>query len=53
MIREWINDNVSKEIAESIRIIYGGSVNEKNFLKLIEKKDVDGLLVISSLLNNL
>ena len=45
MIREWLNDNISKEVAESTRIIYGGSVNERNFLKLIEKKDVDGFLV--------
>jgi triosephosphate isomerase len=47
MIREWLNDNISKEIAENTRIIYGGSVNEKNFAKLIEKKDVDGLLVFN------
>lgn len=45
MIREWLHDNISKESAEKIRIIYGGSVNEKNFAKLIEKKDVDGFLV--------
>ena len=46
MIREWLNDNISKEAAEKTRIIYGGSVNEKNFPKLIEKKDVDGFLVL-------
>jgi len=46
MIREWLNDNVSKETAENMRIIYGGSVSQKNFAKLIEKKDVDGFLVL-------
>lgn len=45
MIREWLSDNIAKEVAEKARIIYGGSVNEKNFAKLIEKKDVDGFLV--------
>ena len=45
MLREWINDNISKETGEKVRIIYGGSVNEANFKKLVAQKDVDGLLV--------
>ena len=45
MMREWVADNVSREVADKIRIIYGGSVNEKNYAKIIEKKDVDGLVL--------
>ncbi len=44
-IRDWINDNVSPEIASAVRIVYGGSVNEHNFSGLLEQKDVDGLIV--------
>lgn len=43
-IREWLNKNVPEK-AEGIRIIYGGSVNEKNCNDLIKIKNVDGFLV--------
>lgn len=35
-IRMWLAENVSEEVAEETRIIYGGSVNEKNAKELIE-----------------
>lgn len=33
-IREWFGKVVSKEVAESIRVIYGGSVTAKNSVEL-------------------
>ncbi|WP_395239484.1 triose-phosphate isomerase, partial [Salmonella sp. s54412] len=29
-LRKWIKDNLSAEVANAVRIIYGGSVNAKN-----------------------
>jgi triosephosphate isomerase len=34
-----------KSTAESIRILYGGSVNENNIEELMVKKDIDGALI--------
>ncbi|XP_028391189.1 triosephosphate isomerase-like [Dendronephthya gigantea] len=45
LIRKWLNDNVSNDVANSVRIIYGGSVNAKNCRELATKPDVDGFLV--------
>jgi triosephosphate isomerase len=44
-LREWIRKNVSAKVADEIRIIYGGSVTEKNAKDLIVKQDIDGFLV--------
>ncbi len=44
-IREWVKTNVSEEVAGKMRIIYGGSVNDKNCVNLIEQADIDGFLV--------
>lgn len=44
-IRGWIRENVSEDVAEATRIIYGGSVNDKNCTTLISLPDVDGFLV--------
>jgi triosephosphate isomerase len=44
-IRSWINDNVTEEAAAATRIIYGGSVNDKNAKDLIGQADLDGFLV--------
>jgi triosephosphate isomerase (TIM) len=44
-IREWLAKDVSKEAAEKTRIIYGGSVSEKNCRDLAKEKDIDGFLV--------
>lgn len=44
-IRKWLADEVSKETAENTRIIYGGSVNEKNCVELASQPDIDGFLV--------
>lgn len=44
-IRKWLADSVSKEAAEATRIIYGGSVSEKNCKELAKEGDIDGFLV--------
>lgn len=44
-LRSWIHDNVSKEVANSIRIIYGGSVKPGNAKDLASQPDIDGFLV--------
>ncbi|KAH7678095.1 Triose-phosphate isomerase protein [Dioscorea alata] len=44
-LRKWFQANVSAEVAESIRIMYGGSVSGANCKELAAKSDVDGFLV--------
>ncbi|KAG8380728.1 hypothetical protein BUALT_Bualt06G0046100 [Buddleja alternifolia] len=44
-LRKWLQANVSPQVAESTRIIYGGSVNGGNCKELGGQTDVDGFLV--------
>ena len=44
-IRTWLSKNVSPQVAEATRILYGGSVNGKNCAELAKEKDIDGFLV--------
>jgi len=44
-LREWIKEKVSAEVAESVQILYGGSVSGKNCKDLAAKEDIDGFLV--------
>ncbi|CAI7582073.1 unnamed protein product [Penicillium pancosmium] len=44
-IRKWLGATVSKEAQDTVRIIYGGSVSEKNCRELATQPDVDGFLV--------
>ncbi|MDR0521299.1 MAG: triose-phosphate isomerase [Planctomycetaceae bacterium] len=44
-IRKMIEKNYSKEVAEKVRIQYGGSVNDKNAAEILAKPNVDGALV--------
>ncbi|KAF9133549.1 triosephosphate isomerase [Mortierella sp. 14UC] len=44
-IRNWLKENVSPEVAEATRIMYGGSVNGGNASTLAKEQDVDGFLV--------
>jgi len=44
-IRKWLSSSVSPEAAEKTRIIYGGSVTEKNCKELAKQADIDGFLV--------
>lgn len=44
-IRSWLAKGVSSEAAEKTRILYGGSVSEKNCKELAKQPDIDGFLV--------
>ena len=44
-IRSWLTENVSEEVANQVRIQYGGSVNAKNCEALIQQPNIDGFLV--------
>ncbi|KZZ95931.1 triosephosphate isomerase [Moelleriella libera RCEF 2490] len=43
-IRDWLK-NVSPKVADETRILYGGSVTEKNCGELSKQPDIDGFLV--------
>ena len=45
LIRSLFREVVGSEVAEKIRIIYGGSVNPDNIARLMEQTDIDGALV--------
>jgi len=45
MIRKWIENEYNRDIAESIRIQYGGSVKPNNAEQLLSKPDIDGALI--------
>lgn len=45
VIRGVLASMYSKEVAESVTIQYGGSMNEKNAAELLAKPDVDGGLI--------
>ncbi|MDF2823221.1 MAG: triose-phosphate isomerase [Mycobacterium sp.] len=44
-IRKELAELASPEIAATVRVLYGGSVNAKNVGELVGKEDVDGALV--------
>ncbi|EMD88059.1 hypothetical protein COCC4DRAFT_145560 [Bipolaris maydis ATCC 48331] len=44
-LREWLKKEVSAEASEKTRILYGGSVSEKNCKELAKQPDIDGFLV--------
>ncbi|RKO83951.1 Triosephosphate isomerase, partial [Blyttiomyces helicus] len=44
-IRQWLKENVTPEVADTTRILYGGSVNAKNSSDLHSQPDIDGFLV--------
>ncbi|KAL2011400.1 hypothetical protein VTN00DRAFT_4118 [Thermoascus crustaceus] len=44
-IRKWLADKISPEASDNTRVIYGGSVSEKNCRDLAKEPDVDGFLV--------
>jgi triosephosphate isomerase len=47
-IRGWISDQHGEEIADQIRILYGGSVSASSVAALMAQPDVDGCLVGSA-----
>jgi triosephosphate isomerase len=45
IIRETLGEKVSGEMAEEIRVLYGGSVNAGNIKDFMAKANIDGALV--------
>jgi triosephosphate isomerase len=44
-LRKWLKEKVSEAVANSVRIIYGGSVTGGNCRELAKEGDIDGFLV--------
>jgi len=44
-IRQWLADNHGSEVADKIRVLYGGSVKSGNIRELMLMEDIDGALV--------
>lgn len=44
-LRKWLATKVNESVAQSTRIIYGGSVTGDNCQELIKQADIDGFLV--------
>lgn len=44
-IREWISTNVGSDVAEAVRIQYGGSMKGANAKDLLAQPDIDGGLI--------
>lgn len=44
-IRDWVAENVSAEVAQAIRIQYGGSMKGANAKELLAQPDIDGGLI--------
>lgn len=44
-LRQWLADNVSPDVSQKTRIIYGGSVTAENCKDLAKEADIDGSLV--------
>ncbi len=51
LIRKLIGEMYDSQLAEEIRILYGGSVKPGNTAELMAQKDIDGLLVGGASLN--
>lgn len=47
-MRDWLRKNISQEVGEKTRIVYGGPITETNTENLIKLKDVDGFLIGST-----
>ena len=50
-VRNYISEKFSQEIANSVSILYGGSVKQSNAVEIFNKKDVDGGLIGGAALN--
>ncbi|XP_054737011.1 triosephosphate isomerase [Anastrepha obliqua] len=44
-LRKWLVENISKEVSDTLRIQYGGSVTGANAKDLAKQPDIDGFLV--------
>lgn len=44
-LRLWLSGRLGFDVASRVRIIYGGSANDKNCRDLAQQEDIDGFLV--------
>jgi triosephosphate isomerase len=44
-VRKELGSLASPQIADTVRVLYGGSVNAKNIGDIVAQEDVDGALV--------
>lgn len=44
-IRAWLKEHFGQGVCDSLRILYGGSVNPANIKELMQQGDIDGALV--------
>lgn len=44
-IRKWMSDNVGSDVADAVRIQYGGSMKGANASGLLAQSDIDGGLI--------
>lgn len=44
-IREWFKNNFDENVAQSLGILYGGSVKPENIAHFMKKENIDGALV--------
>lgn len=51
LIREIIKERYSKEAADKVRILYGGSVDPRNIKEFVDQSQIDGALVGEASLN--
>ena len=51
-IRKTVEKMYGKNVSESVRILYGGSVGVKTASEIITKENIDGVLVGSASLKN-
>ena len=50
-IRNWIADKHGKTVADTVRVLYGGSVKGANIASIMAQPDVDGALIGGASLN--
>lgn len=51
LIREVIKERYSKETADKVRVVYGGSVDPRNIKEFVDQPGIDGALVGEASLN--
>ena len=51
LIRVWMADTFGNDVAEGVRILYGGSMKPDNAVDLLSQSDIDGGLVGGASLN--
>lgn len=44
-LRKWMSESISPEVAQNVRIQYGGSVTADTCKELASQPDIDGFLV--------